>query len=210
MDSDDLGPRAELDYWKKRMSCCNYLLDQLKSPEVSTVFGVLLMSKSKLIKVRLSNKVVNKVVKTVFLLSLRSYVSLQTWQELDTRITDVFNEAKDNVKYLYSLEKYYDPLYNSDPVRKVFYTTGPILFDSISLYCENDVALIIFSSYINFEHTNMQIAVFFSPQVSMLDAIPGLINAIRMIHTISRYYSIPENIRSLFVKVAISLAGACF
>lgn len=52
MDSDDLGPRAELDYWKKRMSCCNYLLDQIKSPEVSTVFGVLLMSKSKLIKVR--------------------------------------------------------------------------------------------------------------------------------------------------------------
>lgn len=52
MDSDDLGPQAELDYWKKRMSCCNYLLDQIKSPEVSTVFGVLLMSKSKLIKVR--------------------------------------------------------------------------------------------------------------------------------------------------------------
>lgn len=52
MDSDDLGPRAELDYWKKRMSCCNYLLDQIKGPEVSTVFGVLLMSKSKLIKVR--------------------------------------------------------------------------------------------------------------------------------------------------------------
>lgn len=147
MDSDDLGPRAELDYWKKRMSCCNYLLDQLKSPEVSTVFGVLLMSKSKLIKVRLSNKVVNKVVKTVFLLSLRSYVSLQTWQELDTRITDVFNEAKDNVKYLYSLEKYYDPLYNSDPVRKVFYTTGPILFDSISIlwkWCCTDYILFLY------------------------------------------------------------------
>lgn len=53
MDSDDLGPRAELDYWKKRMSCCNYLLDQIKSPEVNTVFGVLLMSKSKLMKVSL-------------------------------------------------------------------------------------------------------------------------------------------------------------
>lgn len=43
----------------------------------------------------------------------------------------------------------------------------------------------------------------FLPQVSMVDAIPGLINAIRMIHTISRYYSISENIRSLFVKVAM-------
>lgn len=66
MDRDDLGPRAELDYWKKRMSCCNYLLDQIKSPEVSTVFGVLLMSKSKLIKVRPLFCLL-KVFKTVFL-----------------------------------------------------------------------------------------------------------------------------------------------
>lgn len=119
MDSDDLGPRAELDYWKKRMSCCNYLLDQIKSPEVSTVFGVLLMSKSKLIKVRHLFYSWKLLQDCVSLLTWRC-VSLQTWQELDTRITDVFNEAKDNVKYLYSLEKYYDPLYNSDPVRKVF------------------------------------------------------------------------------------------
>lgn len=39
-------------------------------------------------------------------------------------------------------------------------------------------------------------------QVSMVDAIPGLINAIKMIQSISQYYNTSEKISSLFVKVS--------
>lgn len=36
----------------------------------------------------------------------------------------------------------------------------------------------------------------------MLDAIPGLLNAIRMIHSYSRYYNTSERMTAIFVKVS--------
>lgn len=132
-EADNIGPRAELDYWKKRMSRFNFILDQLKGNEVKKVLGILAAAKSK---------------------------TIRQWQDLDRRITDYANEAKDNVKYLYTLEKFCDPLYNSDPV-------------------------------------------------GMLDAIPGLINAIRMIHSISRFYNTSKHMTSLFVKITNQMITAC-
>ena len=51
-EADDIGPRAELDHWKKRMSKFNFLLDQIKGSEVKAVLGVLQAAKSKTLKVR--------------------------------------------------------------------------------------------------------------------------------------------------------------
>lgn len=50
-EADDIGPRAELDHWKKRMSKFNYLLDQIKGSDVKAVLGVLHAAKSKLVAV---------------------------------------------------------------------------------------------------------------------------------------------------------------
>ena len=43
----------------------------------------------------------------------------------------------------------------------------------------------------------------------MLDAIPGLINAIRMINSYSRYYNSSERMTALFVKVTNQMITAC-
>ena len=43
----------------------------------------------------------------------------------------------------------------------------------------------------------------------MLDAIPGLMNAIRMINSYSRYYNTSERMTALFVKVTNQMITAC-
>ena len=132
-EADNIGPRAELEYWKKRTSKFNSLFDKIKEPHVKAALGVLQAAKSRL---------------------------MPKWRGLDVKITESGNEARDNVKYLYTLEKFCDPLYNSDPV-------------------------------------------------SILNDLPGLINAIRMIHSISRYYNTSERMTSLFLKVTNQMITAC-
>ncbi|KAM8826831.1 dynein axonemal heavy chain 5-like [Synchiropus picturatus] len=134
IELDDLGPRSELDYWKKQMARFNYLLEQLKGSDVKAVLGVLLIAKSKVLK---------------------------AWRELDSRLMDASNMATDNVKILNSLEKFWDPLYSCNPV-------------------------------------------------TMVDAIPALINAIRTSHSISHHFNTSDNITSLFmVKVTNQMIIAC-
>ncbi|XP_044223058.1 dynein axonemal heavy chain 8-like [Thunnus albacares] len=86
---DSAGPLSELEHWKRMSLRFNSIINHIKGPECKAVVMVLHISHSKIMKM---------------------------WRELDTRITDRANEAKDNVKFLYTLEKVCQPLYNSDPV----------------------------------------------------------------------------------------------
>lgn len=87
-EDETSGPRAEMDYWRERMSIFASLVETLKDPETNIVVSVLKAGKS-------------------------SVVTL--WNELDLKITESASEAKDNVKFLSSLEKYTEMFYSLDP-----------------------------------------------------------------------------------------------
>jgi len=87
-EDEDSGPRAEMDYWRERLSVFSSLVDSVKSQHVKIVVSVL---------------------------KIRRHPSITLWNTLDTKITESSNEAKDNVKFLSSLEKYTELLYALDP-----------------------------------------------------------------------------------------------
>ena len=50
-EADDIGPRAELDHWKKRMAKFDSLSDCIKSPDRRVVIAIIIAAKSKVLKV---------------------------------------------------------------------------------------------------------------------------------------------------------------
>uniref|UniRef100_A0A8C7QBC2 AAA+ ATPase domain-containing protein n=1 Tax=Oncorhynchus mykiss TaxID=8022 RepID=A0A8C7QBC2_ONCMY len=49
-EADDIGPSAELEHWKSRMTTFNSLMDEIKRPHVKKVIGVLQVAKSKTLR----------------------------------------------------------------------------------------------------------------------------------------------------------------
>jgi len=82
------------------------------------------------------------------------------YNRLDLLLTDKLNEAKDNVKYLTTLEKFIDPLYNGQPQQ-------------------------------------------------IIDTLPALMNAIKMIHTIARFYNTADKMTGLFMKITNQMINNC-
>ncbi len=56
---------------------------------------------------------------------------MKTWRDLDAQVTDASNEARDNLKYLYTLEQLCKPLYCSDPVNML--DSIPSLINNIQM-----------------------------------------------------------------------------
>jgi dynein heavy chain len=70
------------------------------------------------------------------------------------------NEAKDNVKYLQTLERFIEPLYDGNPI-------------------------------------------------TIKETLPVLMNSIKMIHTVARYYNTDERMTGLFVKITNQMILNC-
>jgi dynein heavy chain len=85
---EEPGPDTELEFWRDRVAKINSITEQLKTKECKLVLGVTAAARSP------NNK---------------------RWKALDQRITDAANEAKDNIKYLVTLEKSLEVLYTGEP-----------------------------------------------------------------------------------------------
>lgn len=107
------------------MAQFNSITEQLKMREAKLVIGVCMAARSR---------------------------AHRNWKAIDMKVTDAANEAKDNVKYLTTLEKSLEPLYSGTPL-------------------------------------------------AVIDSLPALLNNIKMMHTIARYYNTAERMTTLFVKV---------
>jgi len=82
------------------------------------------------------------------------------WRGLELKVTESLNEAKDNVKYLTTLEKFIEPLYEGTPE-------------------------------------------------TIKDTLPALMNSIKMIHTIARYYNTNDKMTGLFIKITTQMIQNC-
>ena len=96
-EAHDAGPSAELIYWKARQAKFANLIEEIRSSRCQAVVRLLHVAKSR------------KVGK---------------FRDLDGRVTVASNEAKDNVKYLYTLDNFTTLLTRCTPVQMVEHLPG--------------------------------------------------------------------------------------
>jgi dynein heavy chain len=142
---ENAGPRSILDWWRVRMQKLTSVTEQLRSPECSAVIMIL-----SLVVSCNHGEVYNQDV------SLR----MRNWKVVNMAITEAANEARDNVKYLFTLGKFIEPLYSGTPI-------------------------------------------------TIVDALPALLNSVKMIHSIARYFNTEERMTDLMVRITAQMINSC-
>ncbi|EFN74803.1 Dynein heavy chain 8, axonemal [Camponotus floridanus] len=89
-ETETIGPSAELAYWRRLFAQFSSIISHIKSPHTQSFIQLLTEAKSKLIK---------------------------KWKILEDHVTKIHILSQDNVKYLYALEKFTQPLYRLDPTK---------------------------------------------------------------------------------------------
>jgi dynein heavy chain len=148
-ETPDSGPDTELNYWRNRMQRLTSITEQLKGKSVKSVITLLTTIG------RQGQEISDSLVDTNRVVTL-----LAQWREIDVQITEAANESKDNVKYLSTLERFFEILFGKDPV-------------------------------------------------AIIDTLPALINAVKMIHTISRYFGTTERVTKLLMKITNQMIITC-
>ena len=146
-DEKDSHPKQELEYWRNRMRRLTGISEQLRSKNCRTVYDVLTQASQN--PAEQLGKPRDKI-----------YLATSKWRSIELRVTEALNEAKDNVKYLATLEKFIEPLYDGTPE-------------------------------------------------TIKDTLPALMNSIKMIHTIARYYNTNDRMTGLFVKITNQMIQNC-
>ena len=114
-ENEDVGPLKELENWRNRMQRLTSISEQLKRKDCKSVIGLL-----------------QTVTKNSADPTKQKMMSLlRRWKQTDVNITEAANEAKDNVKYLFTLERFIEPLYKGTATTII--DTLPALTNSIKM-----------------------------------------------------------------------------
>ncbi|XP_043247781.1 dynein axonemal heavy chain 8 [Colletes gigas] len=89
-ETETMGPNAELTYWRRLLARFSSIIEHIKSPFTQKYLDFLTRIKSKHIK---------------------------KWKILENNVRTIQILSEDNVKYLYALEKFTQPLYRFDPTQ---------------------------------------------------------------------------------------------
>jgi dynein heavy chain len=110
------GPKGEVEYWRTRTQQLSSISDQMKRKECRHVVGILLAYTKGTTNDQAKLKIVGL---------------LRKWKQIDIETTESANEAKDNLKYLSTLQRFIEPLY-SGSVQSII-DTLPALINSIKV-----------------------------------------------------------------------------